>query len=498
MDDSRRATRPISLFAAAGLFLLLLLSLYFWRQRVFMVDACFQSFLVISRQDWAFQVQRYGAAVVQGPMLLLVKLGAPLKTVLITYSLAFTVYPLLLFGLLVGMRRERFAWALALYFLLLTAHTFFWIQSELIQSTAFAVLTLAVFDQRTWRWWGRLLLLLPLILLTLYTHPLGVVPLAFGFTFLALGEEVAGRRGTALEKRRLAWSAGVLVFTLAIFYVKQFVLGTGSYDVTAVDMAKNIPLHLGNFFDLPAWKNFVDQIETTYQLMPPALIILLVWYGRRRQWLKIACVLLGIGGWLAIILPTWHYGAEQFYIESYYLMLAFFLGLPLALDVLPNVRIRFALIGLGLVILFRVGMILQVSEDYIEREHYIRQFVEQLQELPAQRYVIKEEEVNRYILKMNWSFAFETLMMSTVDDPDRPRTLLPYQNEVPASVKEYEKTAFPGPFNPVSYAEIKTRDYFTISDTTAIEDVSGRLKIHLPQDYKPHFWNAHEPTRWSE
>ncbi|MEL6143371.1 MAG: hypothetical protein AAFU67_17340, partial [Bacteroidota bacterium] len=105
---NNRSYRGITLTALAGLAFMLVLSLIFWRERVFILDAAFQSFYLIAKKTWAFQVQRYGAAVVQGPPLLLVKLGAPLKAVMISYSLAFTVYPLVLFGLLLWAKLQRF------------------------------------------------------------------------------------------------------------------------------------------------------------------------------------------------------------------------------------------------------------------------------------------------------------------------------------------------------------------------------------------------------
>lgn len=456
---------------------MLILSLIFWRQRVFILDASFQSFYLVAKQDWAFQVKRYGAAIVQGIPLLLTKLGLPLKTILISYSLSFTLYPLLLFGVLVWMKMQRYAWALALFFLLIMAHTFFWMQSELIQATAFAIFTLAVYRKRNWVVWLRYPIVAILILLTLYTHPLGVVPLAFGFTFLAVG----GGEST-FSRVNLLTDGALLLVTMLIFYIKQFKLGTGDYDVTAVEMLDNVPKYIFDFFKLRSWTRFTHQLALTYQLVPLAFFGIIYWYGQKKQWLRMATVIIGFVVWLGIILSTWHYGAEQFYIESYYLMLGCFLALPLALDILPELQPRRAKIGLGLIAIFRVVMILIVSNVFIQREAYIRQFVNQTQEMPDQRYLIKKGEINPYVLQMDWGFPYETLMMSTVDNPDKPRNLLIYAEQIPEYVAEFQRNSMLTTWGPFPYEWFKGDDYFRLTDTIPIKDLSGgQLDVTVPE-----------------
>jgi hypothetical protein len=134
---------------------LLALSLYFWQERVIMVDAAFQIFCVIMEETLAIQVDRFSAAIVQFVPLLMVKNNVALPTILMTYSAAFVVYPMLAFVLLVAwVRNYRMGLALILFFGLLQVHTFYWIQSELIQGCVFSLFLLGLYSQWPWPRFG--------------------------------------------------------------------------------------------------------------------------------------------------------------------------------------------------------------------------------------------------------------------------------------------------------------------------------------------------------
>ena len=206
----------------AGLIAMFVLSVVFFRPRVYILDAAFQGFSIVAYQDWAFQVKRYGAVMVQALPLLLARLGVPLDTVMLAYSASFTLYPIVLFGVLCWLRAIDFAKVLALYFLLLMAHTFFWVQSEQIQATALTVLTLGIYaSPRVRATWLRYLLVVLLTVLTLYTYPLAVIALLYGFTYVVLHK--------AATEPGLRWDADFLFLPviLAVFLIKQFAIGTG-------------------------------------------------------------------------------------------------------------------------------------------------------------------------------------------------------------------------------------------------------------------------------
>lgn len=79
-------------YFSLGLMAFLAISLlagYFFRERVALLDAAYQLFMLIYKGDFAIQSGRFGAVVTQVFPLISVKLGLSLKMVMLSYSLSF-------------------------------------------------------------------------------------------------------------------------------------------------------------------------------------------------------------------------------------------------------------------------------------------------------------------------------------------------------------------------------------------------------------------------
>lgn len=446
----------------AGLGLLAVLSLYFWKERTFILDAGFQAFNLIADQGYAIQVKRYGAVMVQTIPVLLTKAGFSIDTILVGYSLSFTLYPLILFLTLWWLRSYKFAKVLAVYYLLVMAYTFFWVQSEAIQATALTIFALGIYRSPRLPNVAKYTITLGLVLLTLYTHPLSVISLLYGFTYVFIDEF------TRADRRRWHNSFLLLPAIVGVFVLKQFYLGTGSYDENAMGMFGGFSKFFPNFFSLQAWLNFKQQVLTTYQALPVFFLAALFFLGKERKFLKAASLLIGVAGWLAIVLTTFQYGAEQFYIEAYYLMLGFFLALPIVLDVFPAISARKAEFVLTGLIVYRVVMIGIVSEKYTDRFDYLDRLTDRLMEQQDQRYLIREERIDGAKLEQLWPLPYETALLSAAKDRTRPRTVLTFTDAPPEWVKDWYKNAIPTPWGPHTYGRFQSNRHFNFTDTTEI------------------------------
>ena len=455
---------PLGL-ATLSLVVLLVLSLIYWQERVFLLDASFQVFHVIAPEEYFIQVGRYGAVLVQTLPLVLAKLGAPLAVTLASYSLSFTLYPLLLFGILIYLRTYQLALAVVLYFLCLMAHTFFWIQSEQIQATVLAILTLAIW--RSPRQLGASLRyggFGALSLLTLYTYPLAAAALLFGVVYY-LWED---RRVGQLIKGDLLLPPLVV----GLFALRQFVLNVNWYDSQKLELTDNILLYASDVFSLPATANFISHVGSTYQLLPVAYLLATVALLVQCRFWQLATLYAATAGWLLIILTCFHYGPDQFYMESYYLMLGLFLALPLADLALQSKKTSTwasALLLVALVV--RVWTIIDVSPEYKAKLAYSRTLTRELQTLPDQRYLINESRLDMELLGMSYGLPTTTLMLSALDDPDRPRTVLPYAGAPPPNLAAWSKVCFPSAWDCFGYERFAGEQYFRLMDSTMITEM---------------------------
>lgn len=401
--------------------ILLALSLYFWQERVLIMDAAYQVFCVITRETLAIQVERFGAAVVQYIPLLMARNNVALPTILMTYSAAFVVYPMLAFALLITwVRNYRMGLALMLFFGLLQVHTFYWIQSELIQGCVFSLFLLGLYSQ-----WPRLngLRVVAYAFMTIvvvYAHPLAITALVFGLGYFYIDDE--------RYRKSAFWY--LLACIVVVMGYKYFLSTIGQYDQTAIAKANGMGGRLLHFFELSSVKAFGSRLLSTYFLLLPAIAALIYLFVREKQFWKLAWTMTAIIAWLILILTTHHWGVEQFYIESFYLMLGVFVGLPLAWDA----WIKLSKWWMGPVLLVmvmgvRIGQIWEAKSAYVQRLEWHKEMLTKMEQYPEQRFYIWKKDVPMYLLQYIWATPFESMMLSSIQDKHNPKTLYVMDDE---------------------------------------------------------------------
>ncbi|MEZ4988663.1 MAG: hypothetical protein R2795_27190 [Saprospiraceae bacterium] len=87
--------KPLRGLGYAGMLGLVVLSIVFYRERAWLLDIAFQTFLMVQEGTVQVMVNRFGAAVVQLLPLAAIKTGADLSTVSLLYSVSFTIGTLL-------------------------------------------------------------------------------------------------------------------------------------------------------------------------------------------------------------------------------------------------------------------------------------------------------------------------------------------------------------------------------------------------------------------
>ena len=449
-----------------GLGLLVILAWYFWQERVFILDASYQVFSLLEQDGLPIQHQRFGGAIVFFLPKLLVLIGAPLGMVLLGYSLSFVLYPILLFLLLKRWGLSTYSWALACLFLFISAHTFFWIQSELIIATVLALVTIGVTANSSWPMTIRLFGLIPLCWLTVYTHPLGIAPLLAGWLFL-----LARDRGVREKSGSSRIFLAAMALALILFIARQFIFNQSNYDQAAMGMADNLLSNLTGLFGHPAMDRFMRYSLSTQLPMTIVLSMIIYYYLQQKQYWRLAAVAAPFFAWLCLIVCAWPWAPDRFYIESYYYVFGSILALPFVLDVLPRLGWKWSkrlLIGF---VVFRIVMIVLVSPPYQSRLVYLQEKVSVLQAQEQERLLIQRDRLDMQRLKMEWALSFESLMLSTYADPERPRTIMAIEGDPPDYCKDPNLASIPTSFGSIGYERLANQTYIQLSDTGAVTEI---------------------------
>lgn len=404
-----------SLYIGLGLLLtLIFLSFIYWQERVIYGDAAFQIFSVVNGKTLAIQVERFGAAIVQYIPSVLAKNKVSLDLILKIYSVSFTIYPFL-FALIIWkwLKSPRLALLLVLFFGLTQVHTFYWIQSELIQGCLFSILATAVFTYKLRPSWWLFLLWQPIIVLVIYSHPLSIAIFLFLWAWYAYEERV-----------QIDWRYySIIVSTCLVLYYKYKIASIGGYDNLALGLFEGFEERLPNIFSLTSTKFFLERLQSTYYLLPLILLVNTVLLIRQKDWINIVFMYTAIICWLALILTTYHYSTSQSYLESYFLPLGVFIGLPLINKLFGYGKLWIWPSLILIISCLRIGQIIEVTNKYTIRLDWVKEQVKKTTPFSEDRFYLTLSEAPYFLRPYDWAVSYETLLLTSLEDPTDTKSI---------------------------------------------------------------------------
>jgi len=447
----------------------------FYLERTVFLDAAFQSFTVITTNELAIQVGRFGAAVTQVFPLVAVRLGWSLEGVLRAYSMSFVIYPFVLFLLLVGVfRNGRMGLLLALFYTLLVSHTFYWIQSELLQGCALVIFFYGIADALFYKDHPALdhplragaiyLLMTGLSVVIIFFHPVTFIPFFYIWLFMAMS---GGR-----EKRKAFYLLPVLGLGVMLF--KRFGLPANAYDTATTGLADSVLERAIHFFSLKSTQNFYADCVTDYYCFPVLLLTIIVFYAKQRNFLKLFFVVGSVLAYLVLVNCTFHWDVEQFYIESHYQVLSVMLAVPLVLDMLRAPRWRRVLLFLiPAVVAIRVAHIGWQHQVYKKRIVIEQNMLAHAKTFDGQKFMVSIDDLPIKDLLMPWALPYETLYLSALEHPDSSITVLCMQGEQPYVTEHAARTdLFFGPWGIQPDTSVEKTGYFRLQDTIPYRKLS--------------------------
>jgi hypothetical protein len=437
----------------------LVLALFWYRERVVMFDVAFHLFAMLKEGTFAIQSYRFGAAFTQAFPLAAAAFGADIKYVAALYSASFVVLPAAVFYvLLTRLQNPRMALVGLLSTVALTTHTFFWVQSELIQTIAFCMLFGGVLERALQKERASAGILLALGLLPVvicFLHPLSAFPFFYLLLFFGLR-----------YSSRWRFVGGIAAAYLLTWILKNLFFRNG-YDVQAMGGLRNILTHFPNYLDLQSNRDLLNYLLHDYYVVAILLLLLVAFYIRHRAWKSLGLLLFFFLGFTALINISYADGTDPFYIESDYLLLGVFVALPAVYDLFPRFlhKSLYAHLFLGAIVCSCIARIWGVHPFYARRLSWYQNVLEQTAPLANRKIILPSEVAPTGILLLTWGSSYEFWLLSTLNGGSA-RSLIVEERAGEYDASLERNKAFITKWGALDYTDLKG-PYFPFTDTSA-------------------------------
>lgn len=311
--------------------ILLIFSFLYYDLRMSFIDGPFILFQIIQNDSLAIQVGRFGAAVTQIFPYLGMKLGFSLKSLMVIYSAAFALFPLIAGIMLHRLRQYEWVIALAVYYTAFCSDAFFWPNNEIHQGIPWLFLALGIYFSDLWL--NKAFFKFPLASILLVTgvfcHPL-MIPLSIFLIGLFL----------LTSKLRLNIKTDLIFIVIWLFTLwGKWYAGTQNwYDGEKLRNLTSLTFdqYLG-FYDTPSFKLFLSGLTETHFQGLILIIVLLVSSFIRGALLvplwSFLCIAIHL-----IMTVTLMNDSLLFYAQSQWMIIGIMLVMPSLLIKIPSVH----------------------------------------------------------------------------------------------------------------------------------------------------------------
>ena len=429
-----------------------IMAFVFFKERTVILDASYQSFLILLKNDFAIQVNRFGAVITQIFPLVALRLGASLEGILTAYSLGFVIVHWLMFSVCNHfLKQKELAFSIVLFNVFMVNNTFYWVQNEIIQAISLNFIFWAILLKRasftTFRWFDYPVLSGILITLA-YFHPLIIFPFSFMSIFFILYNFYHKKHATTATKYPLS---NPVIFTafisfLTIYLFKKFIT-PNNYDTDAagrLDINDTLGFIL-KINTISSYHDFMNHILKDFYLLPLAFMIITVFYMVKKHYLKLFFIGFNIIAYTIMVMVAYREGGSWFYVESQYLPMSIFVIVPLVWEIIPSItthfnntssvktristfyeKFRFAIIAIAisLIIFIRLVDIFKTRDVYKKRLDYIGQILDKTKRFEGTKFALEEADEDKQILVQTWGIPTETLYYSALQSPDSTRSIM--------------------------------------------------------------------------
>ena len=401
-----------SKMSIATLFCLLLAALFFYQERVIFSDAAWVVYNIINKKEIFIIEHRYGAFVSQMFPLVGTYLGLPLSSILLLYSISFTIFYLSTALYLHWIKQYSLSILLAFYYTLACTTAYYWTNNEVHQAVAWLMILLGstlnneAINRNKIFSYGSFSLL---AFLAIFTHPLILFSASFlwGFLYLEKKEEFV------FHKRFWNFSLILLIIIGIKFYMSQ----RGWYDGDKISNIKSanwekISAAMASF----TAKEFLNNLVFKYWQMTLIIIGSYYWLIASKRFALFLWMTLYMALFFTSICLTYPHKTIHFYIESEWMSMALFACFAFIRMVIPKLPKKLSIALLIGIFGLRLYAIAMASSPFEKHLHEVENVVSQHQKNQETKIVCnnRNAQLDDELL-MSWALPIETLLLSNLD-----------------------------------------------------------------------------------
>ena len=451
--------------ALAGLFVLLVGAVLFYRERLF-ADTSYIAFNIINSKRILIQNQRYGSFITQCVPAFCARLHLPLQAILIAYAASFNLFYLAVAGILYRLRQYSLTVLMALYYFLFASHSFFLANDELHQGIAWMFLLFGLTMHFGKKRSNIIVLAFSFVVLLFFavsSHFIVFIPLAYIWLYL-----LQDRQHWPLSNKTTLLLAGILV---ALFTIKFILSGNSQgYEKVHLHHITHVSfLDIGMSFLTPVVSVFTHRCLINYWvavLLFVASILMLLRTGRKGLALYTAFGTVGYFIVMGLVFADCDETTVYSHIETEWMALGIIISAPFAFTLMHHMRPAAAVAVMCIIVLTRLAYIADAANVYTWRTHFMKDVLALMKHKGINKAAIYYDRDLGRKLQLDWTVSEESLFLSA-ENGDNPHITFRfvYRDDSAALTCMKEPACLSLRFACLKPQEL-TKDYFRIDTTT--------------------------------
>lgn len=403
-----------------------ILSLVYYRERMLHFDSASYAFNMIYRGEFNTGHGRYISYLPQVLALGVRNWGGSLQAVLMTYSASFILLHYLIYCTIVyGFKNPKGGLFLALACTLTVRYKFYGPVGEVMLGIPFVVLVLSWLMSESYQAKGRRILKISISIFCsaflLITHPFPMVTLGFCWLIWMVYS----------QRWRITYEWILPLSWVILWGIKLGSQGVGtSYEAGRIDQLLEAKKVLANLNDYYVWGRLGWYLDVHYWV-PMLLFIGALGYlfFQKKIWTAVSSIIgFVVITAMTIVLFSYLGGPIYILLDGYLAHLGVIMALVLILS-LGHLRAWWVAGIFVFLLIFSVDRIKGTHHFFTQREALLLAVMDSHTEAAEHKLVTSMDAFDWERLWLPWAVGIETLMMSTLETPDNPKTLFFYENK---------------------------------------------------------------------